>query len=182
MNRLYCLITCKMCKLLWITASAKWVNVMVLCALVCRWLVVWHAQRLGEDAVLKEPPSKAAATVDMNGVSPSSLPLSLSVISGQEVPPIRVHECSPSHSPTLTAASPSPSCGIYRNPAMLPALGLRKKLLTNGKDLNMLSVPQLPRKQAPALPVPNSSTTQELQSYFSGSNVKGKPLLSNLGA
>ncbi|XP_035245754.1 zinc finger protein GLIS3-like isoform X1 [Anguilla anguilla] len=114
----------------------------------------------------------------MNGVSPSSLPLSLSLISGQEVPPIRVHECSPSHcatpGPTIAVTSPSPGCGTRTNPALLPALGLRKKLLTNGKDLNMLSVPQLPRKQAPSLPVPDTScTTPELQSQFSGSSVTG---------
>ncbi|XP_061118101.1 zinc finger protein GLIS3 [Conger conger] len=118
----------------------------------------------------------------MNGVTPSSLPLSLSVISGPEVPPIRVHDCSPPHrttaSPTIAAALPSPNCGMYRNPTLLPTLGLRKKLLTNGKDLNMLSVPPLPRKQAPALPVPNSSSpTQKLQSHFSGSYVKGNPSL-----
>ncbi|KAJ8408613.1 hypothetical protein AAFF_G00252480 [Aldrovandia affinis] len=110
-------------------------------------------------------------------VSPSSMPLSLGMITGQQVPPIRVHECTPNSLSHRTTPSPTAGCGTYDSPALLPALSLRRKALANGKDQNTLSIPQLPRKQASSLLAPASYTRQELQSHFSDTNVKGNCIL-----
>uniref|UniRef100_A0A673IYC8 Zinc finger protein GLIS3-like n=1 Tax=Sinocyclocheilus rhinocerous TaxID=307959 RepID=A0A673IYC8_9TELE len=68
------------------------------------------------------------------------------------VPHLRVqtgHSCSPSLHPDATSG----------NPALLPALSLRRQLLTNGK----LGFPQSSRHQAPPLSLPASSPKQSVR-------------------
>ncbi|XP_016409560.1 zinc finger protein GLIS3 [Sinocyclocheilus rhinocerous] len=79
-----------------------------------------------------------------------------------QVPHLRVqtgHSCSPSLHPDATSG----------NPALLPALSLRRQLLTNGK----LGFPQSSRHQAPPLSLPASSPKQSVRPSCLDTGTKG---------
>uniref|UniRef100_A0A8C7RSQ7 GLIS family zinc finger 3 n=1 Tax=Oncorhynchus mykiss TaxID=8022 RepID=A0A8C7RSQ7_ONCMY len=109
-------------------------------------------------------------------VSPSGVPPSLGMITGQQAPSIRMPmrtTLSPGFCATL---SPSPvgsswgrgggvhhsqvplssgtNSGNSGSSVLLPALSLRRQMLTNGKQPNVSSVSQMSRQQVPALQLP----------------------------
>ncbi|XP_030624967.1 zinc finger protein GLIS3 [Chanos chanos] len=122
-------------------------------------------------------------------VSPSGMPQSLGAITGQQVPHIRVHAggCgSPPHRANPTPGSRASASGALCtqspvNSITLPALSLRRQVLTNGKHHgNVLNGPP-PSSQhhAPSLPLqPATSTSKQcLKSTGSNSGHRGYPVL-----
>ncbi|XP_021458443.2 zinc finger protein GLIS3 [Oncorhynchus mykiss] len=131
-------------------------------------------------------------------VSPSGVPPSLGMITGQQAPSIRMPmrtTLSPGFCATL---SPSPvgsswgrgggvhhsqvplssgtNSGNSGSSVLLPALSLRRQMLTNGKQPNVSSVSQMSRQQVPALqlpPISIAATNQGMVSDCSDSGVKG---------
>lgn len=116
---------------------------------------------------------------EMNGkgcnllVSPTSMPKSLGAITGQQVPPIRVHAGSSRASSQQRTPCPGSEMGTSTGSTMfLPTLSLRRQVLTNGKHHGTFSVPQVS-----SLPVsPSNSNTARLNGLQSG--IKGKKLKS----
>lgn len=119
---------------------------------------------------------------EMNGkgcnllVSPTSMPKSLGAITGQQVSHIRVHAGNSRSS--LHQESPCPGSGMTRAVApgstvLLPALSLRRQVLTNGKHPETFSIPQSSWPQASSLPVSSgNSNNARLNGLQSGA--KGK--------
>ncbi|XP_041742116.1 zinc finger protein GLIS3 [Coregonus clupeaformis] len=130
-------------------------------------------------------------------VSPSGVPPSLGMITGQQAPSIRIPirtTLSPGCCATL---SPSPvgsrgrgggvqhsqvplssrtNSGNSGSSVLLPALSLHKQVLTNGKQPNVLGVSQMSWQQMPTLQLPPTSlaaTNQGMASDCSDSGVKG---------
>ncbi|MCJ8742269.1 hypothetical protein PDJAM_G00080120 [Pangasius djambal] len=119
---------------------------------------------------------------EMNGkgcnllVSPTSMPKSLGTITGQQVPHIRVHAGSSHSSSHQRTQCPGSEMGTGAvapgSTVLLPALSLRRQVLTNGKHHGTFSVPQSSWHHASSLPVPpGNSNTVRLNGSQSG--VKG---------
>lgn len=93
-------------------------------------------------------------------VSPSSM---------AQVPQLRIHtghSSSPSLHPDTTSG----------NSALLPALSLRRQVLTNGK----LGFPQSSRHQAPSLSLPASSSKQSVRPSCTDNGTKGNKTRINI--
>ncbi|KAG8595626.1 hypothetical protein GDO81_001579 [Engystomops pustulosus] len=102
------------------------------------------------------------------------------MISGQQIPPIRVHTGTPC--PSSNSATPSPANGLYLKMPMgggvapqssestihLPALSPRRQVVTNGKPI--FQVPQPPNLQSSSSSKPKQ---QEFGSPFPANCVKG---------
>ncbi|KAI5099677.1 zinc finger protein GLIS3 isoform X2 [Silurus meridionalis] len=108
------------------------------------------------------------------------MPKSLGAITGQQVSHIRVHASSSRSFPQQE--SPGPTNGIGTgavepgSTVLLPALSLRRQVLTNGKHHGTFSVPQTSYQQMSSRPAPpGSSNTARL--YGTQSGVKGSHTL-----
>ncbi|KAM4634661.1 zinc finger protein GLIS3 isoform 2-T2 [Polymixia lowei] len=118
-------------------------------------------------------------------VSPCSVPPSLSMVTGHQSPSIRI-PMRTSLSPQLANISPSlgtdkarggaihsSACGKPSgNPVVLPALSLRRQVLTNGKQLSMARAS--PGQQVPSLYSPTSTVTAASQTGLCSSNSSNK--------
>lgn len=109
-------------------------------------------------------------------VSPTNMPKSLGAITGQQVPHIRVHaggSCSSSNQRTQCSGSEKSTGAVAPGGTMfLPALSLRRQVLTSGKHHGTFSVPKSSWQQGSSLPVPTgNSSTERLNGSQSG--VKG---------
>lgn len=122
---------------------------------------------------------------EMNGkgcnllVSPTSMPKSLGAITGQQVPHIRVHAGSSRTSSNQGTPCSGSGMGTGAvgpgSTVLLPALSLRRQVLTNRKHHGTFNVPQTSWQQVSSLPrPPGNSSTARLNGSQSG--VKGKKL------
>ncbi|XP_053500546.1 zinc finger protein GLIS3 [Ictalurus furcatus] len=101
-------------------------------------------------------------------VSPTSMPKSLGAITGQQVPHIRVHAGS-SRSCSHPGSGMDTGAVAPGSTVLLPALSLRRQVLTNGKHHGTFSIPQSSWQQVSSLPVPpGSSNTARLNGSQSG--------------
>ncbi|KAG7322585.1 hypothetical protein KOW79_013931 [Hemibagrus wyckioides] len=101
------------------------------------------------------------------------MPKPLGAITGQQVPPIRVHAGSSRASSQQRTPCPGSEMGTGTGSTMfLPTLSLRRQVLTNGKHHGTFSVPQASLQQVSSLPVsPGNSNTARLNGLQSG--IKG---------
>ncbi|TSM28175.1 Transcription factor RFX3 [Bagarius yarrelli] len=124
-------------------------------------------------------------------VSPTSVPKSLGAITGQQAPHIRVHAGTARSSSQQRASCPGSELGPGAvepgNTVFLPALSLRRQVLTNGKHQGTFSVPQSSWHQVSSLPVPpgnfKTAKLNDSQSGLKGAHSVGtsKKLSSEYG-
>lgn len=112
-------------------------------------------------------------------VSPTSVPKSLGAITGQQVPHIRVHagtSRSSSHQRATGPGSEMVTADVEPGSTMLlPALSLRRQVLTNGKHHGTFTMPRSSWEQGSSLPVPpGNSITARLNGTQIG--IKGNEL------
>ncbi|XP_062870425.1 zinc finger protein GLIS3 [Trichomycterus rosablanca] len=116
-------------------------------------------------------------------VSPSSVPQSLGTISGQQVSHLRGHAGNSWSSLNHGISSPRSKTGngvghgsvAPESKGTLPALSLRRQVLTNGKHQGTFSVSQSPWQQMSSVPVPPSHSSRGRLNGPQG--VKGSPSL-----
>lgn len=130
-------------------------------------------------------PLPEAELREMNGkgcnllVSPTSMPKSLGAITGQQVPHIQVHagssRCSSHQGISSPASGMGTGAGTPGSTELLPALSLRRQVLTNGKHHGTFSIPQSSWQQVSSFPVPPGNSNAA-KSNGSQSGVRGNKL------